>query len=167
MHLNQEEKLKQLDKLSAERKSIAEQARDEVAEQKANPKEIRNLNERIAKKMEVINKNWAELKKMRREKGRLEAYVRVRKKGHKSGKGGRKIGPRLDEVKARASTGGALSLEDLGALLNSGGLEALSGSEQPTDAPTPEPEKQKRRKVGAARGRRRSLNSEEREKRRR
>ena len=163
----QEEKLKQLDKLSAERKSIAEEARDEVAEQKANPKEIRNLNERIGKMLEVINENWSELKKMRREKGRLEAYTRVRKKALKSGKGGRKIGPRLDDVKARASTGGALSLDDLGALLNSGGLEALTVSEQPTDEPAPEPEKQKRRKVGAARGRRRSLNPEEREKRRR
>ena len=50
----QEEKLKQLDKLSAERKTIAEDARDEVANQKANPKEIRNLNERIAKMLEVI-----------------------------------------------------------------------------------------------------------------
>ena len=96
-----------------------------------------------------------------------QAYTRVRKKALKSGKGGRKIGPRLDDVKARASTGGALSMDDLGALLNSGGLEALTVSEQPTDEPAPEPEKQKRRKVGAARGRRRSLNPEEREKRRR
>ena len=164
---NQEEKLKQLDKLSAERKSIAEEAREEVADQKANPKEIRNLNERIAKMWELINKNRTELKKMRREIGRLEAYARVRKKAQKGSSGGRKIGPRLDEVKARASSGGALSLEDLGALLNSGGISALSKAEESSSETTPEPEKQKRRKVGAARGRRRTLNPEEREKRRR
>ena len=159
--------MKQLDKLSAERKTIAEDARDEVANQKANPKEIRNLNERIAKMLEVINTNRTELKKMRREIGRLEAYARVRKKSQKMGKGGRKIGPRLDEVKARASSGGALSLDDLGALLNSGGLEAISAPEQDAGESVPEPEKPKKRKVGAARGRRRTLNPEERERRRR
>lgn len=163
----QEEKLKQLDKLSAERKSIAEDAREEVADQKANPKEIRNLNERISKMLEVINTNRTALKKMRREIGRLEAYARVRKKVQKSGKGARKIGPRLDEVKARASSGGALSLEDLGALLNSGGLDSISESEEGAGEPVPEPEKQKKRKVGAARGRRRRLNPDERERRRR
>ena len=109
----------------------------------------------------------AELKKMRREIGRLEAFARVRKKAEKGARGGRKIGPRLDEVKARASTGGALTLEDLGALLNSGGLETLSDAKQSEADAAPEPQKQKRRKVGAARGRRRSLNAEEREKRRR
>ena len=145
---NQEEKLKQLDKLSAERKSIAEKAREEIADQKANPKEIRNLNERIAKMLELINKNRTELKKMRREIGRLEAYARVRKKAQKGGRGGRKIGPRLDEV--------------------SGGLDAIPDAGEPSSETTAaEPEKKKRRKVGAARGRRRTLNPEEREKRRR
>ena len=163
----QEEKLKQLDKLSEERKAIAEDARDEVPDQKANPKEIRNLNERIAKMLEVIKTSKTELRKMRREVGRLEAYARVRKKAQKSGKGGRRIGPRLDDVKARASSGGALSLEDLGALLNSGGIESLADTEQAGGDSAPEPKKQKKRKVGAARGRRRVLNSEERERRRR
>ena len=164
---NQEGKLKLLDKLSAERKSIAEEAREEIADQKANPKEIRNLNERIAKMLELINKNRTELKKMRREIGRLEAYARVRKKAQKGGKGRRKIGLRLDEVKARASSGGALSLEDLEALLNSGGLGAIPDAEETSGKTAPEPEKKKRRKVGAARGRRRTLDPEEREKRRR
>ena len=164
---NQDGKLKQLDKLSEDRKSIAEEAREEIPDQKANPKEIRNLNERIAGMLEIINKQRKELKKVRREIGRLKAYARVRKKGQKEGRGGRTIGPRLDEIKARASSGGALTLEDLGALLNSGGLETLSDAEQSEADAAPEPQKQKRRKVGAARGRRRSLNAEERERRRR
>ena len=103
---------------------------------------------------------------MRREIGRLEAYARVRKKAQKGNRGGRKVGPRLDEVKARASSGGALSLEDLGALLNSGGLSAIPDAKEPGSEPAAVPEKKKRRKVGAARGRRRTLNPEEREKRR-
>ncbi len=117
--------------------------------------------------MEIINKQRKELKKARREVGRLKAYARIRKKTQKGGRGGRTIGPRLDEVKARASSGGALTLEDLGALLNSGGLDALSDAEQSEGDAGAKPEKKKRRKVGAARGRRRSLNAEEREKRRR
>ena len=104
---------------------------------------------------------------MRREIGRLEAYARIRKKAKKEGRGERRIGPRLEDVKARASSGGSLSLDDLGALLNSGGLESISAPEQDAGESVPEPEKPKKRKVGAARGRRRTLNPEERERRRR
>ncbi len=163
----QEEKLKGLDKLSAERKEIAEEARGEIPDQKANPKEIRKLNERISTMLEAINKHRSELKKMRREVGRLEAYARVRKKGQKGGRKDRKIGIRLDDVKARASSGGTLSLEDFSALLNSGGLDSLSDSKKADSTSKPEASKSRKRRVGAARGRRRTLNSDEREKRRR
>ena len=164
----QEEKLKQLDKLSEERKSVAEGARAEVQDHQANPKEIRKLNERIGKMLETINSHRSELKKMKREVGRLEAYARVRKKGQKGSRSGRKIGPRLDEVKARASSGKSLSLEDMNALLNSGNLfDALGESEETTSESKPEPVKKRKRQAGAARGRRRTLSSEEREKRRR
>tara|TARA_B100001029_G_scaffold14885_1_gene10008 strand:- start:1784 stop:2797 length:1014 start_codon:yes stop_codon:yes gene_type:complete len=165
---SQEEKLKQLDKLNEEKKSVAEEAREEVQDQQANPKEIRKLNERIAKMLETINSNRSELKKMKREIGRLEAYVRVRKKSHKGARGGRKIGPRLDEVKARASSGKSLSIEEMSALLNSGNLlETLGDAEEVVSDKKPEPVKKKKRQTGAARGRRRTLNSEEKEKRRR
>ena len=165
---NQEEKLKQLDKLSEQRKSAAEEAREEVSDQQANPKEIRKLNERIAAMLETIKTHRSELKKMRREIGRLEAYVRVRKKSTKSSRGGKKIGPRLDEVKARASSGKSLSIEDMNALLNSGNLlDTLGDAENVVSDKKPEPVKKKKRQAGAARGRRRTLNSEEKEKRRR
>ena len=165
---NQEDKLKQLDKLNDERKSVAEEAREEVQDQQANPKEIRKLNERIATMLETINSLRTELKKMKREVGRLEAYARVRKKSHKGSRGERKIGPRLDEVKARASSGKSLSLEDMNALLNSGNLvEALGETKEVVSESKPEPVKKRKRQAGAARGRRRTLSSEEREKRRR
>lgn len=160
--------LQQLDKLSEERKSVAEEAREEIPNQKANPKEIRKLNERITKMLESINSHRTDIKKMRREAGRLDAYARVRKKSGKSGKGGRRIGPRLDDVKARASSGESLSLDDFNALLNSGNLlESLGAAEGKTPVAKPEPAKTRKRQTGAARGRRRTLNSEEREKRRR
>lgn len=165
---NQEEKLKRLDKLNDERKSVAEGAREEVQDQQANPKEIRKLNERIAAMLETLNLHGSELKKNKRELGRLEAYARVRKKSNKGARGGRKIGPRLDEVKARASSGKSLSLEDMNALLNSGNLvEALGGAEEVATESKPESVKKRKGQAGAARGRRRTLSTEEKEKRRR
>jgi len=164
--------LQQLDKLNDERKSVAEGAREEIPNQKANPKEIRKLNERITEMLESINSLRADIKKMRREAGRLDAYARVRKKSGKGGKSGkdgrRRIGPRLDDVKARASSGESLSLDDFNALLNSGNLlESLATTEEKTPATKPEPAKTRKRQTGAARGRRRTLNPEEKEKRRR
>ena len=165
---NQKEILQQLDKLNDERKLEAKDSPEEIPKVKANPKEIRKLNERIAEMLETIKTYRIELKKMRDEIGRLEAYTRLRKKGSK--KGSRKIGPRLDDVKARASSGQSLSLEDFSALLNSGGnlLESLGGPEDDDSVskPAPEPEKKRKRQAGATRGRRRTLNPEEREKRR-
>ncbi len=160
--------MKRLDKLNDERKSVAEGAREEVQDQQANPKEIRKLNERIAAMLETLNLHGSELKKNKRELGRLEAYARVRKKSNKGARGGRKIGPRLDEVKARASSGKSLSLEDMNALLNSGNLvEALGGAEEVATESKPESVKKRKGQAGAARGRRRTLSTEEKEKRRR
>ena len=163
---NQDEKLKLLDKLRDERKVIAEEAREEAPGQKANPKEIRKLNERIAEMLNAIKSQRSELKKMRRECGRLEAYARIQKKGGRRAK--KSIGIRIEDVKSRASSGESLSIEDLGALLNSGGLQSLN---QPAQDQTKEKveksKKPRRRQVGAARGRRRTLNSDERERRQR
>lgn len=163
---NQDEKLKLLDQLRDERKVIAEEAREEAPGQKANPKEIRKLNERIAEMLEAIKSQRSELKKMRRECGRLEAYARMQKKGGRRAK--KSIGIRIEDVKSRASSGESLSMEDLGALLNSGGLQSLN---QPAQDQAKEKvdtgKKPRRRQVGAARGRRRTLNSDERERRQR
>ena len=163
---NQDEKLKQLDKLSDERKVIAEEAREEDPGQKANPKEIRKLNDRIAEMLDAIKLQRSELKKMRRERGRLEAFSRMQKKSDKRSK--RSIGIRIEDVKSRASSGGNLTMEDLGALLNSGGLQSLNEQSKEQEKRKAEAAKKpKRRQVGAARGRRRTLNTDERERRQR
>ena len=164
---NQDEKLKQLDKLRDERKVIAEEAREDAPGQKANPKEIRKLNERIAEMLNTIKSQRSELKKMRRECGRLEAYARMQKKGGRKSK--KSIGIRIEDVKSRASSGGNLSMEDLDALLNSGGLQSLNQppKDQTKGKVDSSGKKPRRRQVGAARGRRRTLNSDERERRQR
>ena len=56
-------------------------------------------------------------------------------------------------------------MEDFSAILNSGGLDALSGKKEEKKAVKEETKKPRRRQVGAARGRRRTLNTDEREKR--
>jgi len=163
---NQDEKLKQLDKLRDERKVIAEEAREEAPGQKANPKEIRKLNDRIAEMLDAIKLQRSELKKMRRERGRLEAFSRMQNKSDQRSK--RSIGIRIEDVKSRASSGGNLSMEDLGALLNSGGLQSLNEQSKDHEKQKVEAAKKpKRRQVGAARGRRRTLNTDERERRQR
>ena len=163
---NQDEKLKQLDKLRDERKVIAEEAREEDPGQKANPKEIRKLNDRIAEMLDAIKLQRSELKKMRRERGRLEAFSRMQNKSDKRSK--RSIGIRLEDVKSRASSGENLTMEDLGALLNSGGLQSLNEQSKEQEKQKAEAvKKPKRRQVGAARGRRRTLNTDERERRQR
>ena len=109
----------------------------------------------------VIQERRKEMRHLRREKGRLEAWVRVSsrrdsgrhsnskggKKGRKKGKSGqanwapRHKGPRPEEVQQRAATGGTLSLSDLDVLLNSGGLASVGKS-----IPTPKSSRRAERK---------------------
>ena len=67
---------------------------------------------------------------MRREIGRLEAFARARRKENKGGRKNRRIGLRLEDVTARASSGESLSLEDFSALMTRGGLESLGDSKE-------------------------------------
>ena len=109
----------------------------------------------------VIQERRKEMRHLRREKGRLEAWVRVSsrrdsgrhsnskggQKGRKKGKSGqanwapRHNGPRPEEVQQRAATGGTLSLSDLDVLLNSGGLASVGKS-----IPTPKSSRRAERK---------------------
>ena len=161
----QEEKLKGLDKLTDDKKAVVEEVSDGTPDLKANPKEIRKLNDGIGKMLEEIQSKRKESRKMRREAGRLEACLRVRKKSDKP-RHGRRIGPRLDEVKARASSGGTLSIEDFSALLKGGGLGGLADDKKDDKKSGRESVRPRRRQVGAARGKRRTLNADERERRR-
>ena len=109
--------------------------------------EARQFDQNAHKLNKVIQKRRKELRGLRREKGRLEAWIRVssRKNTHqhsksrggkrerkpKSGQGNWKPrfnGPKPEEVQNRAATGGSLSLTDLDVLLNSGGLASVTKS---------------------------------------
>jgi len=82
-----------------------------------------------------------EKRKLKREIGRLEAWIRISgKKGgqkprnnnrtNKKNYNKRRNNVNVAEVKSRAASGGALSLSDLDALLNSGGISSISNPQQ-------------------------------------
>ena len=83
---------------------------------------------------EILRQRRKERKKLSREVGRLEAFLKggPQRGGGRSRNTGRGRGasqrPRVDvkEVRERAQTGGTLSLADLGALLDQGGLPGSS-----------------------------------------
>lgn len=109
------------------------------------------FDKKASKLMKVIDKRRTELRRLRREKGRLEAWVRIssnpnpRGNARRGNKGGgkkrtksgsadwkpRNKGPRPEDVQKRAAEGGTLSLTDLDVLLNSGGLNSVTKN-QPT-----------------------------------
>lgn len=122
------------------------------------------------KLLKVIDQRRTELRRLRREKGRLDAWVRIssnpsrpsNRPGNKGGgkRGGgqkrtksgsadwkpRNNGPRPEEVQQRAASGGTLSLTDLDVLLNSGGLSSVT-KKQPS--PKASRRQERKKKVNA------------------
>ena len=109
--------------------------------------EARQFDQNAHKLNKVIQERRKELRGLRLEKGRIEAWLRVtsqkstgphsrsrgekRERKPKSGQGNWKPrfdGPKPEEVQKRAATGGSLSLTDLDVLLNSGGLASVTKS---------------------------------------
>lgn len=127
------------------------------------------------KLLKVIDQRRTELRRLRREKGRLDAWVRIssnasrgnKRHGQKSGgkrqkKSGsadwkpRNNGPKPEDVQQRAASGGTLSLTDLDVLLNSGGLSSVA-KKQPTAKSSRRQERKKKvnsRNLTAHRGER-------------
>tara|TARA_B110000003_G_scaffold202319_1_gene201021 strand:- start:4211 stop:6391 length:2181 start_codon:yes stop_codon:yes gene_type:complete len=109
------------------------------------------FDKKAQKLVRVIGKRRTEFRRLRREKGRLDAWVRIssnpsphrnKNRGQKGGgkkrsKSGsadwkpRNNGPRPEDVQQRAASGGTLSLTDLDVLLNSGGFKNVTKG-QPT-----------------------------------
>ena len=157
---------------------LAELVRAEpiLADIRSDFNEARQFDQNANKLNKVIQKRRKELRVLRREKGRLEAWLRFssRKNSHqhqrtkggkrdrkpKSGQGNwkpRYNGPKPEEVQTRAATGGQLSLSDLDVLLNSGGLASVTQSKpSPKSARRAERKKKQNsnRQLSAQRGER-------------
>ena len=120
--------------------------------------EARQFDQNAHSLNKVIQERLREMRQLRREKGRLDAWARISAKGTSNRKPGNKNrtrkqksgqadwkprnkGPRPEDVQQRAATGGALSLSDLDVLLNSGGLASVGPSK-----PTPKSNRRAERK---------------------
>ena len=100
-----------------------------------------NFDDLAHKLLLEMNPMHTEKRKLKREIGRLEAWIRIsgRKGGQKTRNNNRskkKQYPKrrdnvnVAEVKSRAASGGSLSLSDLDALLNSGGISSITNEPQ-------------------------------------
>ena len=122
--------------------------------------EARQFDQNAHSLNKVIQERRKELRRLRREKGRIEAWVRVSTRTNSSRdskpRGGQKDrksksgqadwkprnnGPKPEEVQKRAAEGGTLSLSDLDVFLNSGGFSSVSKSK-----PTPKSSRRAERK---------------------
>ena len=131
----QREEVKKIRTLENDRKQThAELLKDEpgLKEVRVRSGDVDEYDRRANRITRLLKSRRKERKQLSREVGRLEAFL---KGGQQRGRGQRRQGdrgagrdgprrPRVDvkEVRERAQTGGTLSLADLGALLDQGGL---------------------------------------------
>ena len=105
--------------------------------------DIQKTSRRIDKIDKKLDELSSERKQIRRRLGRIKAYQKITLGG------GRAI--RLADVKDRAQSGGSLDANELEALLNSGGLSEIAGSEASDNQPKPKV-KHSRKKRGVRLG---------------
>ena len=117
----------------------------EIGEDKVSRKDIRRVSKRISSidnKIESIKKT---VKSERKELKRLEKFSRV--------SSGRREFSSIDDIRGIAAKGGLLSTDELGALLESGGLSSISEKKvaDPKKSKEESEPRKKTRKIGASR----------------
>ena len=109
--------------------------------------DIRKTSRRIDKIDKKLDELSSERKGLRVRLGRIKAYQKVTLRGDRA--------IRLADVKDRAQSGGSLDASELDALLNSGGLSEIAGSESSDEQPKPKGKKGRKKKgmrLGVTRG---------------
>ncbi len=142
LYRSQKEIVKKLDELKDEQQDMAETTAAKSTRLEGvdiNFKEVEKLNDSIAKLASTMDRQHKRRRNHKREIGRLEAYLNIRRGDEKRG---RKVRIRISTLRKHAATGGALTLDDLSRILDSGGLEHLN---QPDAADTPEKKTKKRK----------------------
>ena len=119
-------------KLDSTRKSGKDKVDDALGETELDSgsisrTDIRKTSSRIDKIDKRLDGLSSERKNIRRRLGRIKAYLKVTLRG------GRAI--RLADVKDRVQSGGSLDASELDALLRSGGLSEIAGSEETEERP--------------------------------
>ncbi|MBO58456.1 MAG: hypothetical protein CMA77_05625 [Euryarchaeota archaeon] len=142
----QKSTIKKLDEMKESNTDLEEQASEEnprLSGTSINRKEEQNLNKRIEKMLDSIRSKRRELRALKRENGRLESFIRIRKGDEQRGI---KVRMRINSLREHAVSGGSLSVEDMSRLLKSGGLSQLQQTEENT-----KPKKKKERRGGRKR----------------
>ena len=116
------------------------------------PKTMKELNRNAKKLQRSINNQYSKKYELRREIGRIEAWLRIaaskgkqRPKRDSKPRTTRRQAPavNINEVRERASTGGSFSLNELDALLSKGGISGIESTKR-----SPTPNQSDRRKSG-------------------
>jgi len=141
-------------KLDATKKSGKDKVDDALGETELDSgsisrRDIRKTSSRIDKIDKRLDGLSSERKNIRRRLGRIKAYLKITLRG------GRAI--RLADVKDRVQSGGSLDASELDALLRSGGLSEIAGSEETEERPKakakPKPARKKKgMRLGVTRG---------------
>ncbi|MDP6920687.1 MAG: hypothetical protein QF709_02070 [Candidatus Thalassarchaeum sp.] len=139
-------------KLDATKKSGKDKVDDALGETELDSgsisrRDIRKTSSRIDKIDKRLDGLSSERKNIRRRLGRIKAYLKITLRG------GRAI--RLADVKDRVQSGGSLDASELDALLRSGGLSEIAGSEETEERPKAKPKparKKKGMRLGVTRG---------------
>jgi len=141
-------------KLDATKKSGKDKVDDALGETELDSgsisrTDIRKTSSRIDKIDKRLDGLSSERKNIRRRLGRIKAYLKITLRG------GRAI--RLADVKDRVQSGGSLDASELDALLRSGGLSEIAGSEETEERPKakakPKPARKKKgMRLGVTRG---------------
>jgi hypothetical protein len=134
-----------------------------------NPKSVKEFQKNAKLLQRSINEQYSTKHELRREIGRLEAWQRISSKKQRNNKprdsnrpprGRRQRAPEvnINEVRQKASSGGAISLNELDALLSKGGIASIGNSDQ--KKPQQKQRQQKKRssrridvRLGRSRGR--------------
>ena len=139
-------------KLDATRKSGKDRVDDALGETDLDSgsisrSDIRKTSGRIDKIDKRLDGLSSERKDIRRRLGRIKAYLKITLRGDRA--------IRLADVKDRAQSGGSLDASELDALLRSGGLSEIAGTEETEERPKARPKparKKKGMRLGVTRG---------------
>ena len=139
-------------KLDATRKSSKDRADDALGETvldsgSISRSDIRKTSGRIDKIDKRLDRLSSERKDIRRRLGRIKAYLKITIRGDRA--------IRLADVKDRAQSGGSLNASELDALLRSGGLSEIAGTEETEERPKTRPKSARKKKgmrLGVTRG---------------
>ncbi len=117
----------------------------EIEEDKVSRKEIRRISKRISSIDKKIESMKGAVKIERKDLKRIEKFSRI--------SSGRRDFSSIEDIRGIAAKGGALSTDELGALLESGGLSSISetGEKEPKKSEEVSKHRKRSRKIGVSR----------------